>query len=167
MNHPEVVVNHPEVVVFGDALIDYQYWVERLPEAGEDAAILSHAVNSGGSALNMAIALSVLGVNTALWSCVGKDALGDELLALMRERPMPLDTSLVSRNGETGYTVTMIDARAERTMFSYRGASSSVNLTQFNCGRAKRCFVRQDLNHFRLCTHSAGRRGVAGGGGGA
>jgi len=42
-----------QILVIGDALIDHQYWIERMPDPGEDATILSTSKNVGGSFANL------------------------------------------------------------------------------------------------------------------
>lgn len=113
---------HGAVVVVGDALMDNQYYVESMPEAGQDVMISDFNKTQGGSAANTALSLCLLGIDTALCASVGDDEDGEYFLRNMKSRGV--DTSLVCRNGRTGFTVTMIDSCGERTMLSYRGASA-------------------------------------------
>jgi sugar/nucleoside kinase (ribokinase family) len=115
-----------KIVLIGDALIDYQYWVQKMPGPGSDEAIISAAENPGGSALNTAFALSALGIQTAFCGSVGTDTAGNTLLSLMHKAGIA--PTLVQQLGTTGYTITMIDRQGERTMFSYRGASARIRL---------------------------------------
>lgn len=111
-----------QVLVIGDALIDHQYWIERMPKPGEDTAILSASKNVGGSAANTAIALAYLGVPTKFCGTIGKDPDGELILEQMRA--VGVDISGIQYGEGTGFTVTMIERNSERTMFSFRGASS-------------------------------------------
>lgn len=108
-----------DVLVMGDILMDYQYWIHSLPQAGGDEAILAAARNSGGSAANTAVALCAQGVPCGFSGRIGEDELGEILTSQVRN--IGLDLSCVYRHGDTGYTVTMIDGEGERTMFSCRG----------------------------------------------
>lgn len=111
------------VVAVGDALMDNQYYVERMPEPGQDVMISDFNKTQGGSAANTALSLCLLGIDTALCASVGDDEEGEYFLRNIQSRGV--DTSLVCRSGKTGFTVTMIDNGGERTMLSYRGASSN------------------------------------------
>jgi ribokinase len=110
-----------DVVIIGDALMDYQYWVEDFPKAGEDIKILSASKNCGGSSSNSAIALGYLGVSCAFCGRIGRDESGSEILRQMQS--VGLNTTCMQYGNSTGYTLTIIDKNAERTMFSYRGAA--------------------------------------------
>lgn len=115
------------VLVIGDALMDHQYWVKRIPTPGEDVVIQSFTENTGGSAANSAIGLSWLGVPCAFYGCLGPDENGNRIQKLMDK--VGLDTRLIQRSGSTGFVLSIIDESGERTMFSYRGASASSEFT--------------------------------------
>ena len=112
-----------QILVIGDALIDHQYWIDRIPGVGEDTIIRSFLKNVGGSAANTAIALAYLGVPTQFCGTIGRDLDGDLIIQQMRS--VGVDTSGIQYGETTGFTITMIDENSERTMFSFRGASSS------------------------------------------
>ncbi len=112
---------NPDVLVIGDALRDYQYEVESIPQAGQDTRIINSGKNSGGSGANSAIALSYLKAACAFCGRIGRDEAGKEMLKQMDA--VGLDTSLVQFGKDTGYTLTFIDKNGERTMFSYRGCA--------------------------------------------
>lgn len=114
---------NPKILVIGDALIDHQYWIDRLPNAGEDTTILSTSKNVGGSAANTAIALAWLGAPTKFYGTIGRDLDADLIKEQMQA--VGLDISGIQFGDVTGFTITMIDASSERTMFSFRGASSN------------------------------------------
>lgn len=109
-----------DVLLIGDVMMDYQYWVAAMPKPGGDVEILSAAQNSGGSAANTAVALCAQGFSCTFCGRVGNDETGAAITRRMRR--MGLDLSCLQYGGESGYTVTIIDADGERTMFSYRGA---------------------------------------------
>ena len=111
-----------QILVIGDALIDHQYWIDRMPTAGEDSQILSFSKNVGGSAANTAIALAFLGVPTKFYGTIGRDPDGGLIIEQMQA--VGVDISGIQHGQVTGFTITMIDQSSERTMFSFRGASS-------------------------------------------
>ena len=123
---PKLIEHGPgfnQILVVGDALIDHQYWIDRMPGVGEDTIIRSFLKNVGGSAANTAIALAYLGVPTQFYGTIGRDLDGDLIIQQMRS--VGVDTSGIQYGETTGFTITMIDENSERTMFSFRGASSS------------------------------------------
>lgn len=120
---PHQAPGSARILVIGDALIDHQYWIERMPKPGEDTIILSISKNVGGSAANTAIALAWLGTPTKFYGTIGRDLDGDLILEQMQA--VGVDVSGIQFGEITGFTITMIDASSERTMFSYRGASSN------------------------------------------
>ena len=108
------------IVVIGDALIDNLLYIDRLPMAGEDIKVNDYAKNTGGSAANTAALLACFGVEVCLISCAGKDE--DANTIIERLGKMGVDTSLISKQGQTGFTVTLVGSDGERTMLSLRGA---------------------------------------------
>ena len=109
------------IIVAGDALVDNQYFVASLPKPGGDEKILSSGMRLGGSAANTAAALSHLGAEVTLLGSIGADANGKLIRSHLESAGV--DLSLLSTEGETGYTVDLVDPSGERTMLSYRGAS--------------------------------------------
>ena len=68
---PKLIEHGPgfnQILVVGDALIDHQYWIDRMPGVGEDTIIRSFLKNVGGSAANTAIALAYLSSSSAIVS---------------------------------------------------------------------------------------------------
>lgn len=111
----------PEVLAIGDVLMDYQYWVDRFPQRGGDVKILMSSCSPGGSAANTAFSLALLGIRCGFCGRIGKDAAGRRVEERMRNAG--LDLSCMQYGDDTGYTVTIIDDRSERTMLSFRGAA--------------------------------------------
>ena len=122
-NSNKQIPGNNKILVIGDALIDHQYWIDRMPNPGEDTVILSTSKNVGGSAANTAIALAWLGAPTKFYGTIGRDLDGDLILEQMQA--VGVDVSGIQFGEVTGFTITMIDQGSERTMFSFRGASSN------------------------------------------
>lgn len=111
-----------DVALIGDALIDYQYWVEQIPPAGGDEMISMSHKCTGGSAANTATALGQLGVRTAFCGRIGNDENGQWIKD--RLSSAGVDISCMQYGESTGYVLSIIDDNRERTMLSYRGASA-------------------------------------------
>jgi sugar/nucleoside kinase (ribokinase family) len=122
-NSSKQIPGNNQILVIGDALIDHQYWIDRMPNPGEDTIILSTSKNVGGSAANTAIGLAYLGAPTKFYGTIGRDLDGDLILGQMQA--VGVDVSGIQFGEVTGFTITMIDQSSERTMFSFRGASSN------------------------------------------
>ena len=109
------------IIVAGDALIDYQYFVESLPKPGGDERIKNAGTRLGGTAANTAAVLGHLGADVMLLGTIGADANGELIQNHLKDARV--DLSLLTVSGETGYTLDLVDSGGERTMLSYRGAS--------------------------------------------
>ena len=111
-----------DAAILGDALIDYQYWVAKLPSTGGDETISMSNKSCGGSAANTAIALGQLHLRTAFCGRVGADDNGRWIVEKMKTAGV--DISCMQYSESTGYVISIIDENSERTMFSYRGVSA-------------------------------------------
>lgn len=112
----------PPVVVLGDVLLDRVLRVEAMPPPGADAPVLAMEERPGGVGLNIACGLARLGLPCVVVSGVGDDEAGRRLLDHLAQSGV--DTSFIRVEGATGTVISVVDARAERTMFSMRGAAS-------------------------------------------
>lgn len=108
--------------VFGDALVDSIFTVDEMPETGADAVIRDVERRAGGSGSNSARALARTGLPVRLFGTVGEDRDGEWLIEDMRKAG--LDTTFVGKKGRTGFVLSMVDKKKERTMFSFRGAAA-------------------------------------------
>jgi len=81
------------------------------------------ALRAASKWANTAVALSALGVQTALISCVGRDTWGEQAIAQLGI--CGVDTSFVKQSASEGTSINVITVTpdGERTMFAYRGAS--------------------------------------------
>ncbi|MEW6045436.1 MAG: carbohydrate kinase family protein [Bacillota bacterium] len=119
---PGVPYAGPPVVVLGDALVDRILWVDQMPPAGGDGPVLGMEQRPGGGGLNVSCGLARLGIPAVLVSGVGGDEAGRSLMEHLASAGV--DTSFVSVSATTGTVLSVVDARGERTMFSYRGAAA-------------------------------------------
>jgi ribokinase len=111
-----------DIAVIGDALIDYQYWVAKMPPVGGDEMISMSNKSTGGSAANSAIALGMLSVRTSFCGRIGSDDNGRWIQDKMIKAGV--DISAMQYGESTGYVLSIIDKNSERTMLSFRGASA-------------------------------------------
>lgn len=114
--------NH--VVVVGDILIDYLYWVNKIPTSGSDEMIIRSSRQSGGSAANTCVILSELGVHCSFCGTIGNDRVGKDIARGLQNAGINVDC-LQMNDGKTGYTITLVEPSGERTMLSYRDSSAA------------------------------------------
>ncbi len=83
----------------------------------------------GGGANNVAVSLSSLGFVVGLLSSVGNDDSGKRLVENLDENGV--DTRLVkmSRKGDTGFSLVVIDNSGEHIAFTYRGANDELHVS--------------------------------------
>jgi sugar/nucleoside kinase (ribokinase family) len=100
--------------------------VDGLPVNGTLALVDSIVLRGGGCALNTGSALGRLGLRAAVLGKVGTDALGDFLVALLRERRV--DSAGVIRDPAvpTSASVALVDSAGERTFLHTPGANDAL-----------------------------------------
>ncbi|HEU4382793.1 MAG TPA: ribokinase [Anaeromyxobacteraceae bacterium] len=76
-------MNEPQVVVVGSLNMDLVARAPRLPAAGETLSGRTFSTVPGGKGANQAVAAARLGARTAMVGCVGDDAFGRELRAVL------------------------------------------------------------------------------------
>lgn len=98
--------------------------VDALPEKGKALLVDDISLHNGGCACNTAVALGTLGMDTGVIGKVGRDALGDFLINVMRDAG--LDTAGMVRDPSmtTSATAVMVHADGERSFLHYRGGNA-------------------------------------------
>lgn len=103
-------------------------------ELGAKADVNQIHFSTGGGATNAAVTFARQGHSTAFMGVIGHDPAGQAVLdALDQEH---VDTSLVkySQNYHTGYSVLLLASNGERTILTYRGASTHYHPSDFDLG---------------------------------
>lgn len=81
----------------------------------------------GGGAANSAVTFARQGLRTAMIGKVGNDAHGLHVMNVLRkEKVHPI--ALYDKKNGTGYSVILLSPSGERTVLSYRGASSDIGV---------------------------------------
>lgn len=112
----------PEIITLGDLNLDILFYLNRLPSKGGESLAPTLEVHPGGSAANVAVALSRLGLNVGFIGAVGNDVIGEFLLRNMESENV--DVSLLARKKDyTGVMVIIVTRDGERTILGYRGAN--------------------------------------------
>lgn len=115
--------------VVGSMNTDLVVRCDALPRPGETVLGSDVGRLAGGKGGNQAAALARLGVNTTMVSCVGRDDLGEWLLASLSAQGA--DISLVQHSVRpTGTAFITVDAAGENEIVVSRGANADLDLAQ-------------------------------------
>lgn len=115
------------VIALGDANVDLIASAESLPARGEEILIRNLEMHAGGSAANLAVAVSRLGVRSGFIGKVGDDLFGHFLIKHFRREGVNISQLRISDEAPTGLVFCIITNDGERTMFTSRGVN--VNLS--------------------------------------
>lgn len=90
----------------------------------------------GGGATNAATTFSRQGLHSIFMGTIGRDPAGDAVLADLDKEG--IDTSHISYNDQynTGYSVLLLADNGERTILTYRGASTHYDIRNFDLSDA-------------------------------
>lgn len=111
------------IITMGDANVDLISSVESLPAEGEEANVRRLEMHLGGSAANVAVGASRLGVKSGLVGKIGVDLFGRFLSKRLRKEGVDISQLRVGDEASSGLIFSMITKDGERTMFAFRGAN--------------------------------------------
>ena len=114
-------------MVVGSANLDLVATVDHLPAPGETVLGRDYAEHPGGKGLNQAVAASRAGARTAFVGCLGTDAAGDVLHALLSEEG--LDPYVVDVARPTGRALIAVDDGGENSIVVVPGANSCLTIS--------------------------------------
>jgi ribokinase len=114
----------PDIVVIGDINIDVNFTIPAYPVPGNEAIATTVQMNTGGSAVNTAIALSKMDMEVGFIGRVGRDTLAGKVLADLSEAGVDCTYIQTDPTVSTGMIFIAVTADGERTMFSARGANA-------------------------------------------
>jgi ribokinase len=99
-------------------------------ELGSKNEVEAITHSTGGGATNAAVTFARQGLRSFYMGKIGDDIAGKVVLETLRQDDV--DTSLVSYNKElgTGYSAILLSPNGERTVLTYRGASSHYHLKE-------------------------------------
>lgn len=113
----------PLLGVVGDLVEDVVVWSDSaLRSATDNPSRITRT--RGGSAANVAAVAARTGARARFIGRVGKDALGAELIEVLRSHGVDV---CAQQAGRTGTVVVLVDSAGERTMFPDRGAAAELD----------------------------------------
>ena len=107
--------------------MDYTFAVHALPRPGETVLASSLAAAPGGKGANQAIAAARAGADVQFVGAIGRDSVGEELLAHLRANDVGLH-AVQRLPGPSGTAVIVVDAHAENVIVVAPGANARLTL---------------------------------------
>lgn len=129
-----------DVVVLGGANTDYLVRGKRLPKPGETVNGHEFLIAGGGKGANQAVAAARLGARVAFVGCLGRDARGNDLEALLRAEGINTERLCRDPKAPTGAALVMVEASGEKQIFCAPGANHKVTASQM---RSAASLIRQ------------------------
>jgi ribokinase len=114
------------LIVFGSINMDLVVKTPRLPSPGETLQGEHFFTAPGGKGANQAVAAARLGALTYLVGRVGKDSLGEELLAHLNETGVQTEGVQIDAETSSGVAMIAVDQKSENTIIIIPGANGKV-----------------------------------------
>jgi ribokinase len=113
------------ITVVGSVNLDFVATAKTRPAPGETVTGATLARHPGGKGANQALAATRLGADVSLIACVGRDALADEALALLKAEGVNLSRCLIDAKASTGVALIAVDAKGENQIVVAPGANAA------------------------------------------
>ncbi|CDT32259.1 PfkB family carbohydrate kinase [Vibrio coralliirubri] len=117
--------NQRQLCLIGAAVVDIVTETPALPKRGTDVELTEKGIHVGGCALNIAIALKKLGVESINALPIGQGKWADIITAVMAEKG--LASSLQDPSGDNGWCLALVEPDGERTFLSVSGVENNWN----------------------------------------
>ena len=115
-----------QVTVLGSVNLDLTAAAPRLPGPGETVTGARLTRHPGGKGANQALAARRLGAEVKLIARVGRDAMAEEALRLLREEGVDLSECLTDETEPTGVALIAVDPSGENQIVVASGANSAL-----------------------------------------
>ncbi|MFA0158744.1 PfkB family carbohydrate kinase [Vibrio sp. 10N.261.46.A3] len=117
--------NKRQLCLIGAAVVDIVTETPALPKRGTDVELTEKGIHVGGCALNIAIALKKLGVESINALPIGQGKWAGIITAAMAEKG--LTSSLQDPSGDNGWCLALVEPDGERTFLSVSGVENNWN----------------------------------------
>jgi len=117
-----------ECTIFGGILLDKYLEMETYPKRGQDGLITSEFSMAGGCSINMAATFNNLGGNAHVVTYVGMDPTGREIMDYLNWHGFS-GKFVKQVDGDTGYSIVILEKNGERTFLTKKGVESSFDRT--------------------------------------
>ncbi|MEB2837267.1 MAG: PfkB family carbohydrate kinase [Desulfurococcales archaeon] len=115
-----------DVVAVGHALVDIRVVVDRFPRPDEEAEILREARGAGGSAVNVAIDVSLLGGSSGVIAKIGFDSFGRIVYEELWSARVDVRGLRISPTGPTGFSIVTIDSQGHIALYGCKGVAEAL-----------------------------------------
>jgi ribokinase len=137
----------PRALAIGYLTTDLLIKVNRFARTDEEVPMLTFGEYPGGSAANVAVGLSRLGIPAALLCCVGDDDRGRRGVQVLERDSVATSPIVTSPTGlKSSYVVGVIDERGERQLYTYAGAGEELRPEHLTPEHLK------GVTHVHICT---------------
>lgn len=120
------------IVSVGDANIDFIAPISFFPKKGGEVLIDRLERRAGGSAANLSVAVSRIGLRSGFIGRVGADSFGHFLKDEFRKEKVDVSQLQVDEKVGTGLTFILVTEEGERTMFAFRGANAHLSANEID-----------------------------------
>ena len=100
-------------------------------ELGSKADVNNINFSTGGGATNAAVTFARQGYHSIFMGAIGHDPAGEAVLTALDEEGVDTSRVSYSQKYKTGYSVLLLAPNGERTILTYRGASTHYNPNDF------------------------------------
>ncbi len=115
-----------DVISIGAVLLDTMATVERFPDIDDEVFVPELVMSGGGSAANVAISCSRLGMRTGFIGKIGDDSNGEFLKNEFKADNIDLEGLVIDKKFNTGMCFIPIH-QGERMIFAHSGAANKLN----------------------------------------
>jgi sugar/nucleoside kinase (ribokinase family) len=129
----------PDIIVIGDINVDVNLLIPAYPTPGHEAIATSIQMNTGGSAVNTAIALAKMDMDVGFIGRVGQDVLANRVVRDLEDAGVDCSHIQVDPKVSTGLIFIAVTADGERTMFGARGANAFTDATSIDPAYFSHC----------------------------
>ena len=121
-----------DLVTIGHVLMDIRIFVDQFPKPDEEAKAEKLSLGGGGSAANVAVGASRLGVKSEFVGAIGFDAFGRVLLEELEHEGVDVTHVKILASVNSGLTVLSVNKIGQVIMFGYTGASDMLHPLDIN-----------------------------------
>lgn len=115
------------VICVGHAALDHVYRIEAFPPTPTKVRSLEHIDSGGGMAANAAAAIARLGGKVELWSRVGADAAGRQILEFLEADGVDTAHVKVYEDARSSTSAVIVDANGDRLIIGERDHAMSMD----------------------------------------
>ncbi|MGB9729937.1 MAG: carbohydrate kinase family protein [Thermoprotei archaeon] len=116
----------PEVITIGHILMDIQIVVDSFAQPDREGVVNSIKYGGGGSAANVAVGTSRLGIRSGYIGKVGMDSFGSTLLEEIRRDGVDVSRVKIDLDGSTGFTIIIVNRVGQVIMYGFKGVSDKL-----------------------------------------